>query len=221
MNATLYIEGGATGPDSNSLNSRCREGFRKLLEKCGYGGRMPRLVPCGSGQTAFDDFKIALGAAANDDYVALWIDSEDPMENPEAAWAHLSARDKWLKPASATDDQVLFMTTCMETLISADHAALTTHYGSELQATALPPLVNLENRQRHDVQEKLVHATRNCKNAYAKGKRSFEILARLTPATLETHLPSFVRTRRILDQKLARTAVGSLEQQPSRRKSRQ
>ena len=204
MSATLYLEGGATGPDSKELKIRCREGFRKLLEKCGYGElrRMPHLVACGSRHTAFDDFKTALAARANDDYVALWIDSEDPMANIETSWAHLRARDNWAQPASATDDQVLFMTTCMETLIIADHAALKRHYGTELQTTALPRLVNLENRQRHDVQDKLVHATRNCTNAYAKGKRSFEILAKLAPATLEAHLPSFVRTRRILNQKL-------------------
>ena len=38
----------------------------------------------------------------------------------------------------------------------------------------------MENRDRHDVQEKLVQATRNCTNFYAKGKRSFEVLAKLT-----------------------------------------
>ena len=107
-----------------------------------------------------------------------------------------------MQPAGATDDQVLLMTTCMETLVAADHAALADHYGSKLQTSALPPLVQLESRGRHDVQDKLVHATRNCTNAYGKGKRSFEVLAKLTPSTLAQHLPSFVRTRRILDQKL-------------------
>jgi len=97
---------------------------------------------------------------------------------------------------------VLFMTTCMETWIVTDRAAMKEHYGSKLQSSALPPPVNLENRDRHDVQDKLIHATRDCPNAYSKGKRSFEIPAKLTPATLEKHLPSFARTRRILDRKL-------------------
>jgi len=94
------------------------------------------------------------------------------------------------------------MTTCMETWIVADHAAMTDHYGAQLQVSALPPLVNLENRGRHDVLDSLVRATRNCANAYAKGKRSFEILAKLSPGTLALHLPSFVRVRRILNEKL-------------------
>jgi len=90
----------------------------------------------------------------------------------------------------------------METWVVADRDALRKHYGSKLQVSALPPLVQLEGRGRHDVQDRLAHATRNCKNAYTKGKRSFELLARLTPAVLEEHLPSFVRTRRILNDKL-------------------
>ena len=204
MSATLYLEGGATGPDSKELKIRCRKAFRKILERCGYNGqrRMPHLVACGSRGSAFEGFKAALTAKADDDYVALWIDSEDPLADIEAAWNHLNIRDNWARPAGAADDQVLFMTTCMETLIIADHAALKEHYGTQLQANALPPLVDLEARQRHDIQNKLAHATRGCTNAYTKGKRSFEILAKLTPATLETHLPSFVRTRRILNQKL-------------------
>jgi hypothetical protein len=90
----------------------------------------------------------------------------------------------------------------METPIVADHDALKAHYGAKLQTSALPPRDQLEARGRHEVQDKLAHATRNCTNAYAKGKRSFEVLAKLSPATLEAHLPSFVRTRLILDRKL-------------------
>lgn len=201
MRAALYLEGAAIGADSKELKSRCREGFSKLLEKSGYKGRMPRLHACGSRDATFDDFKTALAGKAAGDYVAMWIDSEEPLADPEAAWEHLGRRDKWKKPAGATDDQVLFMTTCMETLIVADHAALADHY-VKLQTSALPSLVNLESRDRHDIQDKLVHATRNCTNAYAKGKRSFEILSKLTPDTLGRHLPSFVRSRCILDEKL-------------------
>ncbi len=201
MSATLYLEGGARGPDSKDLQIRCREGFRKLLENCGYKKtRMPRLFACGSRGAAFDDFKIALAAKRASDFVAMWIDSEDPMTDLEATWAHLNRRDNWTKPAEATDDQVLLMTTCMETLVVADHAAMKDHYRADLQVSALPPLVQLENRGRHDVQDRLAHATRNCTNAFAKGKRSFEVLAKLNPSTLAEHLPSFVRTRRILDQ---------------------
>jgi hypothetical protein len=155
-----------------------------------------------SGNAAFANFEIGLAEKAPKDYVAMWIDSEDPLADLEAPWEHLRRRDNWTKPAAATNDQVLFMTTCMETLIVADHRALADHYGVKLQSSALPPLINLESRDRHDVQDKLEHATRNCSNAYAKGKRSFEPLSKLAPDTLERHLPSFARTRRILNEKL-------------------
>jgi hypothetical protein len=202
VRATIYLEGGASGPDSKELQIRCREGFRKLLEKCGYKRpRLPHLVASGSRDAAFDDFKIAFATKPAGDYVALWIDSEDPLADLEATWEHLRRRDHWTQPAGATDDQVLFMTTCMETLIIADHAALIDHYGAKLQHSALPPLIDLENRGRHDVQDWRMPLV-TARTRMPRGKRSFEILAKLTPAILGVHLPSSVRTRRILDRQL-------------------
>ena len=82
--STIYLEGGG---DDNQVKIRCREGFRKLLAKCGFAGRMPKLVACGGRGAAFDRFKTAHEVAG--EYVALLIDSEDPMTDIEAAWKHL------------------------------------------------------------------------------------------------------------------------------------
>ena len=101
--STIYLEGGG---DSTQLKIRCREGFRKLLAKCGFAGRMPRLVACGGRGAAFDHFKTAHETAIAGEYVALLIDSEDPMADIEAAWAHLKARDGWDQPLGASDAQV-------------------------------------------------------------------------------------------------------------------
>lgn len=199
VSAHLYIEGGESKEDK----IRCREGFRKLLEKAGFSGRMPRLSACGGRGSAFDDFKTAHSGRKAGDYIAMLVDSEDPVADLEKTWDHLRCRDQWDKPAGAVDEQVLFMTTCMETWIVADQAALREHYGQKLQENALPPLVELENRNRHDVHDNLVHASRNCSNAYSKGKRSFEVLAKIDPAVLKQHLPSFVRMDRILKKKLS------------------
>lgn len=201
MSSTIYLEGGG---DSRDLQIRCREGFRKLLERCGYVGRLPRLVACGGRGAAFDAFKTALASARKGDIVALWIDSEDPLGDVEATWEHLKGRkgDGWDRPAGATNEQVLFMTTCMETWIVADRETLSKHYGADLQESALPALQSLEVRARDAVQSALVNATRRCSNAYTKGKRSFEVLGQLDPATLIEHLPSFARVRRILDASL-------------------
>jgi len=195
---TIYIEGGG---DSNQLRSLCRKGFRKLIENCGFTGYMPRLVACGGRDSAFDDFKIAHVNKSNSDYVAMLIDSEDPLKYSDA-WEHLKIRDGWDKPLDSEDDQVLFMTTCMETWIVADQDALAKHYGDKLQESALPSLEDLESRSRHDIQERLSHATRDCSNAYKKGKRSFAVLEKLSPDKLELHLPSFVRVKQILEDRL-------------------
>ena len=94
------------------------------------------------------------------------------------------------------------MTTCMETWIVTDRAALREHFGHDLQENALPPLDHLEGRRRHDVHANLVHASRHCSTPYAKGKASFKVLAKLDPVVLKRHLPSFVRVERILKEKL-------------------
>lgn len=200
MKAHLYIEGGESKEDQ----IRCREGFRKIFEKAGLSGRMPRLSACGGRQSAFDDFKSAHTSRQESDYIAMLVDSEDPVKDLEKTWDHLKSRvgDKWDKPAGAEDEQVLFMTTCMETWIVADRAALREHYGRKLQENALPALHDLENRNRAEVHDKLVHASRECSNAYSKGKRSFEVLAKLDPSVLKQHLPSFVRVDRILKERL-------------------
>lgn len=198
MSAHLYIEGGESKEDQ----IRCREAFRRIFEKLGLSQKLPRLTASGGRGSAFDDFKTAHAGARGGDFVAMLVDSEDPLADLELTWAHLKRRDNWDRPNKAVDEQVLFMTTCMEAWIVADRAALREHYGHRLQESALPPVVDLENRSRHDLHENLAHASRDCSNAYSKGKRSFEVLAKVDAAVLKQHLPSFVRVDRILKEKL-------------------
>ena len=198
MSTRIYIEGGG---DSKQLKVQCRKGFRQLLERCGFSGRMPRLVACGGRSEAYSDFKTA-HESNKVEYVAMLIDSEEPVSNPEETWDHLRNCDRWERPDGADDEQVLFMTTCMETWIVADRDTLRQHYGSSLQESALPSLISLEQGNRQDIQEGLKRATRNCSNAYQKGKRSFEILGKLEPETMESYLPAFQRAKRILNEKL-------------------
>lgn len=197
MKAQIFIEGGA----NKDIDARCRAGFGKLLEKAGFGNRMPKLTPSGSRESTFSDFKQELPKASPTYYVGMLIDSEDPVADTEKPWEHLRKRDQWDRPEGASDDQVLFMTTCMETWVAADRAGLRNHYGQCLQENALPPIANLEDRRRHDVHDSLTHATRTCKNAYAKGKRSFQVIEALSPEELNA-LPSFARAIRILNRKL-------------------
>jgi len=205
VSAHIYIEGAAKkAAHSKEQQIRCREAFRNLFVKMGFAERLPRTSACGGRSEVFKDFKKAL-KCKKAGYVAMLVDSEEPVADIEKTWEHLETRpgDEWEKPAGVADEQVLLMTTCMETLIVSDRVALRGHYGAMLQeGTALPPLVDLEHRHRHDIQDALFHATRNCRNAYEKGERSFEILGKLNPDVLCQHLPSFMRIKRILSKKL-------------------
>ena len=199
VSARIYIEGGG---DSKYLRIQCREGFRKLFERCGFSSRMPRMVACGSRGNAFGDFQTACRNAGAEQYIAMLIDSEDPMSDIDQPWAHLDVRDGWSKPSGADDAHVLMMVTCMETWIVADRKTLRNHYGSTLQDSALPALHDLELKNRSSIHDALLRATRNCTNAYNKGKRSFEVVGKLDPDALQQHLPSFARCKRLLDAKL-------------------
>lgn len=203
MSAFIYIEGGSKGPYSKEISIRCQEAFSKLLDKMGFQGRKPRLKACGGRQNVYDDFRTA-HAAGKADFVAMLIDSEDPMTDIAATWEHLQSVatvPQWGKPLKAKDTQVLFMTTCMETWILADRATLRSHYGSKLCENPLLSLANLEDRPRHDVQNAITQATRNCTNAFRKGERSYAVFGKLNPEALKS-LPSFVRVAKILNDEL-------------------
>ena len=175
------------------------------MPNSGFSGRKPRLVACGGRGKVYERFCTAHQVGGAGEYIALWIDSEEPMADSEQAWKHLAAVTTvaaWAKPAGAADDQVLFMTTCMETWMVADRAALRAHYKHKLNDNPLPALPNLERRARGVVQNALETATQDCQKAFAKGKRSFDVLEKLDPAVLSQHLPSFVRVVRILNEKL-------------------
>ena len=201
MSARVYLEGGG---NSREGKVRCREGFRKLLEKCGFAGRMPALVACGSRNEAYDDFKTAHSKLSSGDFIGLLVDSENPVADIEKTWEHVRQRtgDNWSRPAGADDDQLMLMTTSMETWIVTDREALKSHFGPRLNESALPPIQNMEQRNRHAILNALQNASGDCPGPYAKGPKSFGLLSKLSPHVLEQHLPSFGRTRRILNSKL-------------------
>ncbi len=202
MKVKLYVEGGG---DSKSLHTRCREGFRKLLESAGFSGRMPRITACGARHKTFDDFKTAIRSAEPTDHPMLLVDSEAPIKQMGKPWEHLKSHDGWDRPPGAGDDQAQLMVQCMETWLLADQAAMRAYFGEKLQHTALPPTDALEARAKDEVQSALAKATRLCgpDKEYKKGKRSFELLASLNAATLRETLPHFDQLCIALD---ARTA---------------
>ncbi|MEX0728262.1 MAG: DUF4276 family protein [Planctomycetaceae bacterium] len=198
----IFVEGATRGPDSKNLQVALREAFAKLLIE-GRSSRSPKFIPAGSRGNAYKLFNTAHAYSDAGEFVALLVDSEEAVADIEKTWLHLKARDGWNKPKGANDEQVLLMTTCMETWIVSDRDALRKYYGSTLQENALPPLHDMESRTRHTIQDALAHATRDCKNAFEKGKHSFAVLKQLRPAELRKHLPSFVRCERVLKAQLS------------------
>ena len=197
MKVRIYVEGGGYG---RIAVPECREGFRRLLERAGFTGRMPAVMPCGPRSAAFDDFSTALRRPEPNVYPILLVDSESPVN--KKPWEHLKAQDGWDRPNGVEDEQAQLMVQCMETWIVADPEAVRRFFGHDLQANALPPTFDLEKQSKDDVQEKLEHATRNCDQQYRKGKQSFDLLAKLHPAELKRLLPHFRLFCRVLHEKL-------------------
>ena len=201
MSAEIFLEGGG---NRNFDRARCREGFRKLFEKCGFKGDKPKFVACGPRNKAYDDFKTAHSKASLGDFIGLLVDSEDPADDVEKTWQHVAQRpgDRWPKPNGADDEQLLLMTTSMETWIVTDRDTLIAHFGSSFKPSALPSVQAMEQRDRSAILDALEKASSDCPGPYRKGPKSFELLGKLNPAVLEQHLPSFARARRILDRNL-------------------
>lgn len=199
MSVKLYVEGGGAAKD---LKIACTRGFRLLMERAGFKRCMPSIVACGGRGASFDRFKTALGGG-DDKYPMLLVDSESAVSKPP--WEHLSGRDGWSRPAGAADDQAQLMVQCMETWCVADRDALLDFFGQCLRQNALPALHGLEKRSKDDVQKMLSHATRDCGHGknYQKGKRSFELLAKLNPEVLKERLPHFKRLCVCLSERLS------------------
>ena len=196
MIARICVEGG--GPPNTRVNAQCRDEFANLLVNCGFARDDFEIIASGGRGDAWNNFQDAHADANGAYYVALLIDSERPVADIEETWAHLADYDNWTRPPNAEDDQVLLMTTCMETWIAADRETLREHFGADFRPDELPELDGLERVRRGRMNDSLESATRYCSPQYSKGQVSFQILGKLNPDVLEPRLPSFRRARRIL-----------------------
>ena len=88
MSITIFVEGGGHG----RLRKECRMGFRTFLEKAGFQGRMPQIVPCGSRDIAYDQFKTAYEENEN---CLLLVDAEESITEGHTPWQHLQNSDQY------------------------------------------------------------------------------------------------------------------------------
>jgi len=190
----IYVEGG--GNDNNSLVRECRRAFQKFFEKAGFKKRLPRVIPCGSRNSAFDDFCTALKYARAGDIAFLLVDSEDVVQSAfiDNPWGHLLVRDGWKMPSGASCEQVHLMVECMENWFLADKEALETFFGQGFHASSLPGNQDIEKVSKSDVLNSLKRASRlTQKGPYGKGAHSFKILEIIDSSKVLNASPSAQR----------------------------
>ena len=195
----VYVGGGG---DSKDLGTRCRMGFSSFFEKATLAGRMPQVIAGGSRRRTFEKFCVALRARKAEEFVVLLVDSEDPVAAGVGPWQYLAARDGWPRLQDATDEHAHLMVQCMEAWFFADPDALADYFGRDFNPNVLPRRREFEEIAKADLFDGLKNATRRCqKGAYGKGRHSFDILARITPARILDVSPHAERLVHVLREK--------------------
>jgi len=195
VSAKIYIERGGEG---QLLDTLFRQGWTAFFKAAGLEGRMPRIVRGQGRKRTFDLFVTAVKNPEPGVLPLLLVDSEEPVAESHTVWQHLKARDRnWERPAGARDDQAFLMVQLMETWFLADHDVLRKYFGQALREEPLKAWPSLAEVPKATVLSALDRATAACSPCYAKGKVSFEILARLNPARVEQACPD---AKRLLDR---------------------
>ncbi len=185
MKMKIYVEGGG---DKAKLKRECRRAFGKFFEKAGFKGKMPKIVACGSRQSAYDDFCMAMKNKTALESPVLLVDSETAI-SPEyerndrfRPWSHLRKKDKWKRPEGADDNNVHLMVRCMEAWFMADKESLKIFFGQTFKPNSLPQNNDIESIPKSDLFEGLKKATKDStKGEYGKSAHSFKILERIDP----------------------------------------
>ena len=182
MKVRVYVEGG--GDHNKSLQTQCREGFRKFFEKAGLENRMPGVVACGGRSSAWNRFRTSHENAGPDDFPILLVDSEGPVSEADA-WEHVRQHvgDGWQRPSGASQDQIHLMVQAMEAWFHADKEKVQEYFGQGFRVASLKQRLDIDNIPKADLFAGLHAATRGClkKGEYSKGQHSFEILALINP----------------------------------------
>jgi hypothetical protein len=194
VSAKIYIEGGGEG---QLLDTLFRQGWSAFFRAAGLEGRMPRIVRGRGRARTFELFLTAVTHPRPGELPLLLVDSEAPFAAGHTVWQHLKARDGWDRPAGVRDAQAFLMVQLMETWFLADRRLLQAYFGEAFRDSALRAWTDLEQVPKSTVLDALDRATAGCKTPYAKGKVSFDLLARLNPALVEQACPA---ARRLLDR---------------------
>lgn len=186
MKAKLYVEGAG---QSDYERTQCRRSFGAFFAAAGLLGKRPAVVPCGGRTSAFSAFETAVAGNTANERPLLLVDSEAPLNAGRTPAEHLKQRDDWDKPAAVADDQIHLMVQLMETWFVADRELLEKYFGQMYIARHLAAWPALEAVPKATILSALGAATARCPKQYAKGARSFDILAQIDPSKVEAACP--------------------------------
>lgn len=178
MEIRIYVEGGG---DQRSGKDVLQRGFSQFLNSIREMARERRIsfrvIACGSRNSAFDDFRIALGAHPDAINIML-VDAEEPLQQTNP-WEHLRHRDPSWDLPKLPDIHCHLMTQTMEAWVIADINALRAYYGQGFNPNPFPGNPDVEAITKERLEQALIDATRNTsKGEYHKIRHGPDILAR-------------------------------------------
>ncbi len=196
----VYVEGGG---DQRSGKAAVQEGFSKFLRPLREKARENRIrwdvIACGSRNSAFDNFKIALCLHPNA-FNVLLVDAEGPVSQPP--WTHLQQSDGWSK-LDISDDNCHLMVQVMEAGFIADLGTLATFYGQGFNLNPIPKQFDVEWVGKPDLEAAIKIATQNTsKGEYHQIRHGPKILALLDVDKVRSRAQHCERMFAILLKKL-------------------
>ncbi len=199
----IYLEGGG---DQRSGKAAVQEGFSKFLSSLKEMARECHIrwyvVACGSRQSTFDAFDIAL-RQHRDAFNVLLVDAEGPVS--QSPWEHLQERDR--RPLRGIpDDHCHLMVQVMEAWAVADLETLRRFYGQGFDQNSIPGQEDVEMIAKADLERALIQATRNTqKGEYHKIRHGPKILALVDANKIRPRARHCDRMFTILSNKLGET----------------
>lgn len=171
----IYVEGGG---DKSDTRAAIREGFSRFLQpQLAHQRRVRwRVIPCGSRNEAFDNFRRAQETHP-EAFLLLLVDSEIPVVGGQ--WEHLRRQAGW-ESGGLPDEHCHLMVHTVEAWLVADPDALASYYGQGFQRTALPKHKDVEAVPKEQLYQSLERATaKTQKKQYAKIRHCADLLGRL------------------------------------------
>lgn len=173
----IYVEGGG---DRSDTRAAIREGFSRFLQPQLARQRRIRwrVIPCGSRNEAFDNFRTARETHP-EAFLILLVDSEAPIVG--GPWEHLQRREGW-ESGDLPDEHCHLMVQTVEAWLVADPETLAGYYGQGFRQNALPKRNDVEAVPKEQLYQSLGRATEKTrKGPYAKIRHCADLLARLNP----------------------------------------